>query len=146
MSEDNNNNNQNNSVNDNGEFEKIDRNRLRGNIGEDEEENAANNEQPEEQEAENETKQDDKLNAQDMQQIAKSGASLAKNVATGNAVGVAKDALKLAKNKKVRNKMIRHAIIQFAGPFLLILFLAAAIFGIFGAVADTVGEVLGGIV
>ena len=65
MSEDNNN--QNNSVNDNGEFEKIDRNRLRGNIGEDEEENAANNEQPEEQEAENETKQDDKLNAQDMQ-------------------------------------------------------------------------------
>lgn len=145
MSEDNNNNNQNNSVNDNGEFEKMNKDRLRGNIGEDEEENAANNEQPEEQEAENETKQDDKLNAQDMQQIAKSGASLAKNVATGNAVGVAKDALNLAKNKKVRNKMIRHAIIQFAGPFLLILFLAAAIFGIFGAVADTVGEVLGGI-
>ena len=145
MSEDNNNNNQNNSVNDNGEFEKIDRNRLRGNIGEDEEENAANNEQPEEQEVENETKQDDKLNAQDMQQIAKSGASLAKNAATGNVVGAAKDALNLAKNKKVRNKMIRHAIIQFAGPFLLILFLAAAIFGIFGAVADTVGEVLGGI-
>ena len=145
MSEDNNNNNQNDSVNDNGEFEKIDRNRLRGNIGEDEEENAANNEQPEEQEVENETKQDDKLNAQDMQQIAKSGASLAKNAATGNVVGAAKDALNLAKNKKVRNKMIRHAIIQFAGPFLLILFLAAAIFGIFGAVADTVGEVLGGI-
>ncbi len=144
MSEDNNNNNQNNSVNDNGEFEKIDRNRLRGNIGE-EEENVANNEQPEEQEVENETKQDDKLNAQDMQQIAKSGASLAKNAATGNVVGAAKDALNLAKNKKVRNKMIRHAIIQFAGPFLLILFLAAAIFGIFGAVADTVGEVLEGI-
>ena len=80
-----------------------------------------------------------------MQQIAKSGASLAKNAATGNVVGAAKDALNLAKNKKVRNKMIRHAIIQFAGPFLLILFLAAAIFGIFGAVADTVGEVLGGI-
>lgn len=88
MSEDNNNNNQNDSVNDNGEFEKIDRNRLRGNIGEDEEENAANNEQPEEQEIENETKQDDKLNAQDMQQIAKSGASLAKNAATGNVVEI----------------------------------------------------------
>lgn len=145
MSEDNNNNNQNNSVNDNGEFEKIDRNRLRGNIGEDEEENAANNEQPEEQEVENETKQDDKLNAQDMQQIAKSGASLAKNAATGNVVGAAKDALNLAKNKKVRNKMIRHAIIQFAAPFLLIIFLAAAFLGILGAVADTVGEVLGGI-
>ena len=121
MSEDNNN--QNNSVNDNGEFEKIDRNRLRGNIGEDEEENAANNEQSEEQEVENETKQDDKLNAQDMQQIAKSGASLAKNAATGNVVGAAKDALNLAKNKKVRNKMIRHAIIQFAAPFLLIIFI-----------------------
>ena len=143
MSEDNNN--QNNSVNDNGEFEKIDRNRLRGNIGEDEEENAANNEQSEEQEVENETKQDDKLNAQDMQQIAKSGASLAKNAATGNVVGAAKDALNLAKNKKVRNKMIRHAIIQFAAPFLLIIFLAAAFLGILGAVADTVGEVLGGI-
>ena len=144
MSEDNNNNNQNNSVNDNGEFEKIDRNRLRGNIGE-EEENVANNEQPEEQEVENETKQDDKLNAQDMQQIAKSGASLAKNAATGNVVGAAKDALNLAKNKKVRNKMIRHAIIQFAAPFLLIVFLAAAFLGVLGAVADTVGEVLGGI-
>ena len=143
MSEDNNN--QNNSVNDNGEFEKIDRNRLRGNIGEDEEEKAANNEQSEEQEVENETKQDDKLNAQDMQQIAKSGASLAKNAATGNVVGAAKDALNLAKNKKVRNKMIRHAIIQFAAPFLLIIFLAAAFLGILGAVADTVGEVLGGI-
>ena len=149
MSEENNNNNsqnteninQNNSVNDNEEFEKLNRNRLKGSIEDEEEENAANSDNSDEQEQQ----EDDKLNAQDMQEIAKSGASLAKNAATGNVVGAAKDALNLAKNKKVRNKIIRHTILQIAGPFLLILLLVAALFGIFGAVADTVGEVLGGI-
>ena len=132
--------NQTNSVNNDTEFEKINRNRLKGSI-ENEEEIESNSGNSEGQEQAT----DDKLNAQDVQEIAKSGASLAKNAATGNVVGAAKDALNLAKNKKLRNKMIRHAIIQFAAPFLLIIFLAAAVLGIFGAVADTVGEVLGGI-
>ena len=99
----------------------------------------------EEQNKENKTQQDDKLNAQDMEQVAKSGASLAKNAATGNVVGAAKDALNLAKNKKIRNKIIRRTIIQFASPILLIIFLAAAFLGVLGAVADTVGDVLGNI-
>ena len=132
--------NQTNSVNNDTEFEKINRNRLKGSI-ENEEEIESNSGNSEGQEQAT----DDKLNAQDVQEIAKSGASLAKNAATGNVVGAAKDALNLAKNKKLRNKMIRHAIIQFAAPFLLIIFLAAAVLGIFGAVADTVGDVLGGI-
>lgn len=132
--------NQTNSVNNDTEFEKINRNRLKGSI-ENEEEIESNSGNSEGQEQAT----DDKLNAQDVQEIAKSGASLAKNAATGNVVGAAKDALNLAKNKKLRNKMIRHAIIQFAAPFLLIIFLAAAFLGILGAVADTVGEVLGGI-
>ena len=139
-SENSQNTNQTNSVNNDTEFEKINRNRLKGSI-ENEEEIESNSGNSEGQEQAT----DDKLNAQDVQEIAKSGASLAKNAATGNVVGAAKDALNLAKNKKLRNKMIRHAIIQFAAPFLLIIFLAAAVLGIFGAVADTVGEVLGGI-
>lgn len=83
--------------------------------------------------------------AEEIKEGMKSGASLAKNAATGNALGAAKDALNLAKNKKVRNKIIRHTIIQIVAPFLIILLCASAIFGILGSVVDTIGKAIGGI-
>ena len=58
-------------------------------------------------------KQDNKNNIdkikkgiEDTQKAAKSAASLAANVGTGNVAGAAKDAIKLAANKKVRRKII----------------------------------------
>lgn len=88
------------------------------------------------------TSSDDK---KDVEEAVKAGTSLAKNAATGNVVGAAKDAVKLAANKKVRKKMIIHGIMNVVLPIMLIVFLAASILGIFGAVGDTIQGIIDGI-
>lgn len=86
-----------------------------------------------------------KNNAKELEKGIKDSANLAKNVASGNVLGAAKDALNLAKNKKFRKKIIKRMIIQTIAPFLIILILASVVLGIFGAVGDTIQNVLEGI-
>lgn len=94
------------------------------------------------QEELNEEKKD---NTKEIAEGAKEGANLAKNVATGNALGAAKNTLKLAKNKQVR-KMILAGLIPIIAIFVIIFFLATSFLGILGSVADTVKELLNGAV
>lgn len=69
----------------------------------------------------------------------KDGASLAKNVATGNALGAAKDAINLAKNKKARNAIIRTTVMNMLVPILIILIVASVVLGFLGTLSE-VGE------
>ena len=94
-------------------------------------ENLNDNNQKNENQAQNAQQQ-----IQDAAKGVKDGASLAKNAATGNVVGAAKDAVNLAKNKTVRKKIIRHAILQAIVPIILIILAGSMILGIFGAVGD----------
>lgn len=64
--------------------------------------------------------------------MAKDGASLAKNIQTGNVIGAVKDAVNLLKNKKFR----RMLLINFIGSILPILLAGTLILGIFGAIGD----------
>ena len=80
-------------------------------------------------------------NAEAIKEGIKSGVSLAKNAASGNVVGAVKDAVNLLKNKQVRRKLIIAAIT----PIIIVILLAGALLSIFGAVADTVQEVIGGV-
>ena len=79
------------------------------------------------------------------QSAIKDSASLAKNVATGNILGTAKDAIKVTKNKKLRNKMIKGAIMKILVPILIVVLLASAVFVIMDIVASTVQEIIDGI-
>ena len=75
----------------------------------------------------------------------KTGASLAKNAASGNVAGAAKDAIKLAaskKGKKQIKKMIIMAIVKALIPIVIICSLAGAVFVIFDAVGDVVQNVI----
>ena len=74
-----------------------------------------------------------------------SSASLAKNAATGNVAGMAKDVAKLAANKKVRKKIIINLVANILAPFLIIVLLAVSILGIFNAVGETVNGILSAI-
>ena len=76
----------------------------------------------------------------------KDTANLAKNIATGNVVGAAKNALNLAKNKKFRRKAIIHAVISTLMPFIIIIILATFILGIFNAVGNGVKSILDAII
>ncbi len=71
---------------------------------------------------------------------------LAKNAATGNVLGAAKNVAKLVKNKKVVKTMIRNTLIQILAPFIIILIVAGAILGVFNAVADAIQGVISAIV
>lgn len=99
--------------------------------------NMKNNDQNEEQNVEQEIKE--------TQKAIKDGASLAKNVATRNVAGAAKDAVKLVKNKKVRNKIIRGILIKILVPVLIVLLLGSALYVVFDVVASTIQEIIDGI-
>lgn len=86
-----------------------------------------------------------KQNLRDNVEALKTGASLAKNAASGNVAGAAKDAIKLAaskKGKKQIKKMIITAIVKALIPILIICALGGALFGIFDAVGDVVQNVI----
>ena len=106
-------------------------------------ESLQNTEEPEEEILDEEENENE---AEDVKEAVKDGTSLAKNVATKNVAGIAKDAVKLAKNKTVRKKIVRNNIIQFLLPIIVIILLAGSILAIFSAVADTVQELISGAV
>jgi len=64
---------------------------------------------------------------------AEEAAKLAANAASGNLVGAAKNAVNLVKNKKTRRAMLM-SVLQ---PILIILLIAAAVFGIWNGIKDT---------
>lgn len=116
-------------------------------------EDERNNEPNIENEDENNNEQNEQQQNQNLQDEAKqaadnikTGASLAKNAATGNALGTAKDAIKLATNKKNIKKVIIRGVMNAIAPLLLIIILASAILAIFDAVGDAVGDLVSGIV
>lgn len=79
---------------------------------------------------------------------ARDGADLGKNLSRGNMLGAAKDASKLASNKKIRKAIIKNIIMHSIGPIILIILIASAAFGIFGifdAVGETISNVVSGI-
>ena len=76
----------------------------------------------------------------------KTGTSLAKNAASGNYVGAAKDAIKMLGNKKNRKKMIIQSLISFLSPIIIILLLGAMLLGVFDAVGSAVGDLVSGVV
>lgn len=82
-----------------------------------------------------------KQNAEDTVNMAKDTAKLAKDVSTGNVLGIVKNAISLLKNKKFR-KMLLVTLLM---PIVTIVLAGAFILGIFEAVADTVGGIVGGI-
>ena len=75
--------------------------------------------------------------AKDTANAVKDGASLAKNIASQNYIGVVKDALNLLKNKKVR----RRILISLFMPIIITIFLATSLFTIFNKLGDVVGNV-----
>ena len=75
---------------------------------------------------------------QETKDAVKDGASLAKNVASGNYVGAVADGVKLAKNKKVRKIILVSLLI----PIIVVVVLASSVFTIF----DKVGDVIQGVV
>lgn len=77
--------------------------------------------------------------AKEAMNTAKDTASLAKNAASGNYIGAAKDTVNLLKNKKVRRKIIINFIMQLLVPILILLFIA----GIFMAVIQGIGSAIG---
>lgn len=62
--------------------------------------------------------------------MAKEGADLAKNISTGNAAGIAKNAVNLLKNKQFRIRLIINALT----PLIVIIIIAGALLGIFNAI------------
>ena len=86
-----------------------------------------------------------KQNLRDNVEALKTGASLAKNAASGNVAGAAKDAIKLAaskKGKKQIKKMIITAIVKALIPILIICALGGTLYAIFDAVGDVVQNVI----
>ena len=73
--------------------------------------------------------------------MVKDSASLAKNVGTGNMLGVAKDSFSLLKNKKA----IKTLIILLTIPIIIIVAIASFVFSIFDAIGNTVQGLLDGI-
>ena len=83
-----------------------------------------------------------KNDIEDTEKAIKDGASLGKNVATGNVLGAAKDAIKLAKNKKVRRRLIIQSIMNILVPIIIIVFCASAVLVVFEAVGGAIKYVL----
>lgn len=76
---------------------------------------------------------------QDAVNAAKDGASFAKNAASGNYLGAAKDAANLLQNKKARMHIMISSIMQIAMPIFIILFIA----GLFMSVIQGIGNAIG---
>lgn len=94
------------------------------------------------QEENNNVEEDSENSAKEVAEAVKAGTSLAKNAASGNVLGAAKDAIKLAKNKKLRKKVIINAIMNVLIPFIIIIFLGASILGIFNAVGNVIQGII----
>lgn len=92
------------------------------------------------------SEENDNNKKKELEEAVKSSANLAKNAATGNVVGAAKDAVKLVKNKKIRRRLIIQTLLNVLGPIILVIFLASSILGIFNAVGDVVQNIIDGIV
>ena len=76
--------------------------------------------------------------AKDTADMAKEGVDLAKNVSTGNAIGIAKNAFNLLKNKQFRKRLLMQLLI----PVISLILAGALVLGLF----ESVGNVLLGIV
>ena len=110
-----------------------------------------NNNEEEVQDLEGQETQDEEVSSQEEQNTEnnikeiekgiKDGASLAKNAASGNILGAAKDALKLAKNKKIKKQLIIQAVM----PIVIVIFIAVAFVSVLSAVGNTVLDIIGGI-
>ena len=88
----------------------------------------------------------DKLNkgveaARDTANAVKDGASLAANASTGNVAGVAKDAIKLAKNKQVQ-KLRKIQIAASATGIILVILLVVAFFGVLNELKNEMVDLL----
>lgn len=113
--------------------------------------NAYNNhhEMPEEQEEtleEEDVEQENDAEQEDDAREVKDTASLGKNVATGNVGGTVKDSIKLVKNKKVRKKIITHAISSILVPIIIIVLLGSMFLGVFNAVVEGIQSVIESVV
>ena len=75
---------------------------------------------------------------QDAVNAVKDGAKLAKDVSTGNVLGIIKNGLKLLKNKKVRKMMIISTLL----PIITTMLFASAILVIFDAVGNVIQTVV----
>lgn len=75
---------------------------------------------------------------QDTTNAVKDGASLAKNIASQNYVGIAKDAVNLLKNKQVRRVLLASIL----APIIIIALVAASLFAIFNAVGEAIEEAI----
>lgn len=75
---------------------------------------------------------------QDTANAVKDGANLAKNIASQNYIGAAKDALNLLKNKKVRKVFLISAMMSILTPILL----ASMILAIFTGVGNAIEEAI----
>lgn len=84
-------------------------------------------------------KVEDKMReVQEMKDAAKTGTSLAKNAASGNYLGAAKDVANLLKNKKIRRRIILQQLIPILIVFLLIFAVAVSLLGVIDSVGDIV--------
>lgn len=79
---------------------------------------------------------------QDTSNMVKDGTKLAKDIGTGNVLGIAKDSLNLLKNKKVRRIILAIILI----PIILVIFLASSLHSIYRAIVDKGMEILDSIV
>lgn len=75
--------------------------------------------------------------AQDTANAVKDGASLAKNIASQNYVGIVKDAFNLLKNKRVR----RMILISLFMPIILMTVIVASLFSIFNSVGEAITKI-----
>lgn len=82
----------------------------------------------------------DKMNIGEAKETGKEALKLGANAASGNWAGAAKNALNLAKNKKVRRKIIIHALLQILVPIIIVVIVATSIFSIGVAIKDTLIE------
>ena len=91
---------------------------------------------------EEQDEQQEQNQTQELQQGVKDGTNLTKNVASGNYLGAAKDAVNLAKNKTFRRKLIIHNIISALLPIILIIVVGCVVLGVFDAVGNGIESVL----
>lgn len=82
---------------------------------------------------------------EDIKQGIKDGGNLAKNVASGNILSAAKNALNLLKNKQLKKQLKRKIImiiLKYVALLIIIVALASCLFGIFNAMKDTMINLL----
>lgn len=80
--------------------------------------------------------------AEETLETVKESAKLAKNVATANPVGIAKNTIKLTKNKQFKKMLI----IKIIAPIIILVMLILCVYSIFNKIGDAVKDVVDGIV